>query len=333
MQAGYALQYGKPSVVTIRVCPDPLCGPDDLILRSHAATVDSADARIRAMRMPPGFGLAARLAFGITKPRQPILGTAVCGEVVRVGPRVTRARVGDRVVAITGMRFGAHAELVRVSPHQPIATPPPNWSDQDAVALVFGGMTALYYVRDLAAVKPGEQVLVHGASGAVGTAAVQIARHLGAEVDAVCSGPNADLVRGLGASRVIDYTQQDPTRERDRYDVVIDTIGGRSFKHWRDTLRPGGRCALIVAALPDFLTALRTTYANRRALVGVAPEGEENLRELMRLAEIGTLRPVIDTVFPFADIVQAHTRVDTHRKRGSVVVTFGEVKDPPFPAP
>ena len=333
MQAACAFRYGEPGVITVRACPEPPCGPDDLIVQSHAATVDSADARVRAMRMPPGFGLAARLAFGITKPRQPILGTAVCGEVVRVGPRVTRVRVGDRVVAITGMRFGAHAELVRVSPRQPIAKPPPNWSAQDAIALVFGGMTALYYVRDLALVKPGERVLVHGASGAVGTAAVQIARHLGAEVDGVCSGSNAELVRGLGASRVIDYTRQDPTSVRDRYDVVIDTIGGRTFKHWRDTLRPGGRCALIVASLPDFLISLRTSFASRRALVGVAPEREENLRELMRLAESGTLRPVLDSVFPFEDIVKAHTRVDTHRKRGSVVVRFGAALDPPFQAP
>lgn len=322
MHAACAFQYGPPAVVTIRPCPDPPCGPDDLILRSHAATVDSGDARIRAMRMPKGFGIAARLAFGFTKPRQPILGTAVCGEVVRAGSRTTRARVGDRVVAITGMRFGAHAELVRIAPHQPIATPPPNWSAQDAVALVFGGMTALHYTRDLAAVQAGDQVLVHGASGAVGIAAVQIAPNLGAEVHAVCSGPNAELVQSLGAARVIDYTQQDPTREPDRYNVVIDTIGGRTFSHWQSTLRPGGRCALIVAAVPDFLIALRTRFADRRLLVGVAPEREDNLRELMRLAETGALRAVIDSVFPFEDIAHAHARVDSQRKRGSVVLQF-----------
>ena len=322
MKAAIATRYGGPDSVIVGDAPDPILGPGDLIVRSLAATVDSADARIRAMRMPPGFGVAARLAFGITKPRQPILGTAVCGEVVGVGPRVTRARIGDRVVAITGMRFGAHAELVRVLPHQPVASPPSGWNAAEAASLVFGGMTALYYVRDLAGVRAGERVLVHGASGAVGTAAVQIARHLGAEVDGVCSGPNVDLVRSLGATRVIDYTHQDPSGDHDRYDVVIDAVGGRSLSHWRGTLRPGGRCALVVAGWGDFLAAVGTKYAERRVLAGVAPEREENLRELMRLAEIGALRPVVDSVLALDDIAQAHARVDSSRKRGSVVVRF-----------
>lgn len=220
------------------------------------------------------------------------------------------------------MRLGTHAELLRITPRQPLVPQPPNWSAEEAVSLVFGGMTALYYVRDLAGVKAGDRVLVHGASGAVGAAAVQIARHLGAEVHGVCSGSNAELVRGLGATGVIDYAHVDPASERDRYDVVIDTVGGRSFADWRVALRAGGRCALVVAGWRDFLAAIRTSRADRRVLVGVTPEHENNLRELVRLAEVGVLRPVVDSVFAIGDIVKAHARVDSNRKRGSVVVRF-----------
>jgi NADPH:quinone reductase-like Zn-dependent oxidoreductase len=165
-------------------------------------------------------------------------------------------------------------------------------------------------------------VLVHGASGAVGAAAVQIARHLGAHVDGVCSGPNAELVRGLGASRAIDYTRDNPAADRDSYDVVLDAVGNHSFADWRPALRRGGRCALIVATARDFLVALRTRRADRRAIAGVTPDREDNLRELMRLAEAGVLRPVVDSVFEFADITKAHSRVDSGRKRGSVVIRF-----------
>lgn len=322
MKAAITTRYGGPEAMIVGDVPDPVCGPGDMIVRALAATVDSGDARVRAMRMPPGFGLAARLAFGISKPRQPILGTVVCGEVVRLGPGITRHGIRDRIIASTGLRFGAHAELVRISAREPVAAMPPGFNAEEAAALVFGGMTALHYVRDVARVSAGDRVLVHGASGSVGTAAVQIARHLGADVDGVCRGTNAALVRSLGAARVIDYTRVDPAGELDRYDVVLDTVGGRSFADWRGVLRFGGRCAFVAAGWREFATAVRTRRSDRRALAGVAPESEENLREIARLAEIGALRPVIDSVYGLTDIAKAHARVDSNRKVGSVVVRF-----------
>jgi NADPH:quinone reductase-like Zn-dependent oxidoreductase len=318
MKAAVCERYGPPEVVQIREVPTPAPADGEVLVRAVAATVNSGDARVRALRVPRGLGLAMRLRLGVTKPRQPILGFEMAGRVEAAGRAVTGLQAGDRVVASRGFDFGCHAEHMTVSHEGAIARIPAGLSYEDAVSLCFGGSTALHFFR-LGKLTAGETVLINGASGAVGTMAVQLAKHLGAEVTAVCSGANAGLVGDLGADRVIDYTTEDFTRNGERYDVIMDSHGNAPYARVRGSLKPGGRLLMIVGDLREMLAASR-----RKAVVsGGAAISAESYRTLMSLAEGGVLKPVIDTVLPFGQIVEAHRRVDGGHKVGSVVLTFG----------
>ncbi len=266
-----------------------------------------------------------RLAMGWNGPRQPVLGTECAGVVAAVGSGVTRFRVGDAVVAFPGASMGAHAAYVCVPEDGPVAPKPASLPWTEAAALLFGGTTALHYLRHAARVQPGERVLVLGASGAVGVAAVQVARHLGAEVTAVCSAANADLVRSLGATRVIDYQAEDFTRSDARWDVVMDCVGATDYARCGRVLAPGGRLLRVVCDLAGLLAApFQGRRAGHRVIAGVAAERPEDVRELVVLAEQGAYRAVIDRVVPLGRIAEAHARVDSGRKRGSVVVTLDD---------
>jgi NADPH:quinone reductase-like Zn-dependent oxidoreductase len=324
MRAAVYRNYGPPEVVHIEEVPTPTPKDDEVLVRVRATTVTSGDWRMRTAIVPPGFGLVIRLAFGITGPRKTILGTEIAGEVAAVGTRVTRFKVGDKVFALTGTGLGGHAEYRAMREDGAIAHMPSNLSFEEAATLSFGGTTALYYLRDQAKVQRGEKVLVNGASGCVGAAAVQLARHFGAEVTAVCSGANAALVRSLGATHVVDHTTDDFTKSGETYDVILDAVGNHTYAACASSLAPGGRFGLVVGGLGDTLgAALRPSRSGgRRVLGGVSPERAEDLRVLAELAESGALKPVIDSTYPFDRIVEAHSRVDTHRKTGSVVVTI-----------
>jgi len=231
--------------------------------------------------------------------------------------------VGDSVVAFPGAAMGAHAAYVCVREDGPVAPKPDGLSWEEAAALLFGGTTALHYLRHEARVKPGERVLVLGASGAVGVAAVQIARHAGAEVTAVCSAANAALVRGLGAARVIDYTAEDFTRADDRWDVVMDCVGATDYARCRRVLAPGGRLLRVACGLAGQLAApFQGRLSGHRVIAGVAAERPEDVRALADLARDGAYRAVIDAALPLARVAEAHARVDGGHKRGSVVVTL-----------
>jgi NADPH:quinone reductase-like Zn-dependent oxidoreductase len=243
----------------------------------------------------------------------------VAGEVAAVGPAITRFTVGDRVV---GARMGSHAEFVAV-PEPSVAPIPPKLKFEDAAALVFGGITSLFYLRDKARLQPGERILINGASGAVGTAAVQLARHFGATVTGVCSHANAELVQSLGAGRVIDYAKEDFTRTGETYDVILDAVGNCTFARCVHALAPGGRLLLVVAGLSQMVGAmLRPSRTGRRVLTGVGATRAEDLNFLAALAESGSFKPVIDRTYPLSRIVDAHAYVDTGRKRGNVVITL-----------
>jgi NADPH:quinone reductase-like Zn-dependent oxidoreductase len=323
MRAAVYRRYGPPEVVHVEEVPTPTPKDDEVLVRVRATTVSSGDWRLRSATVPSGFGPLVRLAVGITGPRKTILGTELAGEITAVGSRVTRFQVGDRVFALTGMGLGGHAELRAIRETSAIARMPGNWSFEEAATLAFGGSTALFYVRDQTKVQRGERVLVNGASGTVGVAAVQLARHAGAEVTAVCSAANEPLVRSLGASHVVDYAREDFATSGKTWDVILDTVGNCSVARCLPALAPGGRLGLIVAGLGEVLGAtLRPRRSGRRILAGSSAERAEDLRALAELAEAGILKPVIDTVFPLDRIVEAHARVDTHRKTGSVVVTM-----------
>lgn len=323
MKAAVCRHYGQPEVLEIKDIAKPTPKSHEVLIKVMATTVSSADCRIRAANFPRGMGFLGRLALGWSGPRKPVLGTELSGVVEAVGPDVTRFKVGDSVIAFTGIKMGAHAEY-RVLPEKgALVAKPQNLSFPEASALGFGGLTALYFLRDRANVQAGETVLIVGASGAVGVAAVQLAKHFGAEVTAVCSGKNADLVRSLGADQVIDYTQKDFTKAGTQYDIILETTGTIAAAQCKDVLKKNGRLILISADLMQMLEPMWASLKEgRQVIVGPAPERREDLQFLVDLASRGHYRAVIDRSFPLAQIAQAHAYAETGRKRGSVVVTI-----------
>ena len=322
MRAAVVTRYGATDVLALREVARPTPGLRDLLIRIEAASVSSGDARVRARRVPQGMGLLVRLAMGWSGPRQPVLGTECAGVVEAVGAAVSRFRVGDSVVAFPGAAMGAHAAYICVREDGPVAPKPEALSWDEAAALLFGGTTALHYLRE-ARLKPGDRVLVIGASGAVGVAAVQLARHGGAEVTAVCSAANDSLVTELGAARVIDYRTEDFTRDDVRWDVVMDCVGATDYARCRRVLAPGGRLLRVVCGLGGQLAApWQGRLSGHRVIAGVSAERPADVRRLAELARDGVYRAVIDASMPLSRIAEAHARVDSGRKRGSVVVTI-----------
>ncbi len=318
MKAAVCERYGPPEVVRIRDVPKPVPAAGEVLIKTAATTVNSGDARLRALRVPRGIGLAVRLRFGLTKPKQPVFGFDVAGRIEAVGTEVTRFQPGDRVVASRDFELRCHAEYVTVAEQGAIATIPDTLSDPDAVALCFGGSTALHFF-ERAKLVAGQKVLINGASGAVGAMAVQLAKHSGAEVTAVCSGANADLVTKLGADHVVDYTADDFTHNGQRYDVIMDNQGNAAYARVKGSLEPGGRVLMVYGELAPMIAA----SWQKAVISGTATISAQHLQTLIALTEQGALQPVIDSVLPFAQIVDAHRRVDSGHKVGSLVLTFG----------
>jgi NADPH:quinone reductase-like Zn-dependent oxidoreductase len=277
---------------------------------------------MRALRVPRGLALPSRLALGIFRPRHPVFGFNCAGEIEAVGKDVTRFKPGDQVVASAGLDFGCHAEYRALPGDGAIALKPENITHEEAIALIFGGITARVFFRhgDL---ERGETVLINGASGAVGTAAVQLAKYLGAEVTGVCSAGNMELVRSLGADHVIDYTQDDFTKSGATYDLIMDNVGNAPFSRIRKSLRPGGRFLMVIGDLPQMIAGrFRRRVINPEEGTGTEVFTPENFAFLMELAGQGHLKPVIDSTYPLERIAEAHARVDSGHKIGNVVVTI-----------
>ncbi|RYE86928.1 MAG: NAD(P)-dependent alcohol dehydrogenase, partial [Hyphomicrobiales bacterium] len=249
MKAMIYRRYGAPDVVELADMPKPVPRDNEVLIRIRATTVTTGDWRARSLKMPQGFGILGRLVFGLFGPRKPILGTELAGVVETVGSAVTRFKPGDEVFAFPGGNFGAHAEYRTMPEDGLVALKPANLSFEEAAALSFGGTTVLGPLRDKIRIKPGDKVLVVGASGAVGSAAVQIAKHLGAEVTGVCSTANLSLVRSIGAERVIDYTKEDFATSGETWDVIVDTTGTAPFSRSEVALKPGGRLLVILGTL------------------------------------------------------------------------------------
>jgi NADPH:quinone reductase-like Zn-dependent oxidoreductase len=271
MKAAVYRQYGPPAVVKIENVEKPEPKAGEVRIKIRASTVSAADWRLRSLTVPSGFGLVTRLVFGISRPRRPILGTELSGEIEAIGKNVTKFRIGDQVFAFPGAGLGCHAEYRTMPENGKILLKPANLRFEEAAAISFGGTTALYYLRDIARLQQGEKVLVIGASGAVGSAAVQLARHFGASVTGVCSTANLELVRSIGADEVIDYTKEEFTRTGETYDVIFDATGTASSAKCQNFLRPGGRLLLLVAGLPQMLgAAWGPRSGNRRVYAGPA---------------------------------------------------------------
>ena len=323
MKAAVCTAYGGPDVVRILDVASPVPRSDEVLVRIRATTVSSADSRIRGARFPAGFALPARLALGVTGPRKGVLGTELAGVVEAIGADVSRYRPGDRVFAFPGIGMGCHAELKAVREDGPLAPIPEGFSFEEAAAVSFGGTTALHFLRTVARLRAGERVLVNGASGAVGSAAVQLARHFGAHVTGVCSPANADLVRSLGAEEVIDYQTTDFCAHGTKWDIILDTVGNTSFTRCRPALSSNGRLLLLAGSLGQLLASpIQSAMSGLKVAGGPAPDSPQDVRDLQQLCAAGAYRPVVDSSYPFDRIIEAHARTDRGHKVGSVVVTL-----------
>ena len=294
----------------------PEVAPDTVLIRVAATCVNSGDARLRALRVPRGAGLLVRMVKGWSGPKQPILGFE---EVAAVGSAVTRYKPGDPVVAGIGFAERGHAEYLAVNEIGAIAMIPEGVGYADAASVIFGGQTVLHFF-ERGRVQAGESILINGATGAVGVAAVQIARDMGLHVTAVCGSRNAELIRSLGAERVIAYDHEDFIADSARYDVIMENVGNARFGRIAHLLKPCGRMLQVIGDLYDMIAAT----GNRQVVVA---KGEEQVNAaayatLMAMLGEGRLRPVIDSSYRFEEIIEAHRRVDEGRKVGSVVVTL-----------
>ena len=322
MKAVVYERYGPPEVLQLREVEKPAPKDNEALIKTYATTVTSGDWRVRSLNVPAGFGLIMRLVFGVTRPKQPILGTELAGVVESVGKDVKKYKVGDQVFAFSDAAMGCHAEYKCMREAGAMALKPANLTYEEAAALSFGGTTALDFFRR-GRLQSGEKVLVNGASGGVGTAAVQLAKHFGAEVTGVCSTANVELVRSLGASHVIDYTKRDFTQNGETYDIIVDTAGTASFTRSKTSLKERGRLLMVLGGLPDMLQIPWVSMTSRKKVIaGPAAGRAEDLRFLAGLAEAGEFKPVIDRRYPFEQIAEAHRYVDTGRKKGNVVITL-----------
>jgi len=316
MRAAVYKKYGPPDVVSIEEVPKPVPGERDLLVRMVASSVTSGDARMRAFNLPKPFAIPGRLVLGIFGPRKQVLGVEFAGTVEAVGRAVTRFKPGDRVFGIDV--FGCHADYKLVREDECVALMPADLAFEEAAGVPFGGVTALDFFNR-AGIRPGQKVLINGASGCVGTYAVQLARHFGAEVTGVCSAGNAGLVRALGADRVIDYATTDFASEPAAYDLVMDTVGNAPFARCEPVLAPTGALLAVLAAPED---TFRRPKGGRRIIGGTSAERPEDLQLLAELLAAGTIKPVIDRVYRFEEIREAYGYVDSGRKRGSVVLAI-----------
>jgi len=317
MKAAVRTRYGPPDVVRIAQVDRPAARDGEVLVKVHATTVNRTDCGLRAARP-----FIYRPILGLTRPRRTVLGTEVAGEVEAVGPGVTSFRVGDRVFGFNGTSFGAHAEYLVTREHGMVATMPAGLTWEEAAAGTEGSHYALSSVR-AAKVRGGQDVLVYGATGAIGSAAVQLLKGLGAQVTAVCDTANLELVKGLGADRVVDYTAEDFTRDTQRYDVVFDAVGKNSFGHCRRLLRPRGTYLssdLGPLSQNPLLVLVTPLFRGRKVVFPFPRENQEMMSYLRRQLESGAFRPVIDRRYPLDEIVEAYRYVETGRKLGNVVV-------------
>ncbi|MCO6490324.1 MAG: NAD(P)-dependent alcohol dehydrogenase [Phaeodactylibacter sp.] len=323
MKAIIATGYGSPDVLQLQEVEKPVPKDQEVLIKIHATAVNSGDWRIRSLEVPPGFGLFVRLAFGFSRPRQPILGVVLAGKVEAVGKDVKKFRAGDEVFAMDGNNMGCHAEYKTMPEDGVIALKPGNLNFEEAAAITFGGMTAINYLRERAGIKSGDKVLVNGASGAVGIAAVQVARYFGAQVTGVCSTANVEFVQSFGADKVVDYTREDFAGNGETYDIIMDNVGNAPYPRVKNSLREGGRLLAVVAGLPEMArTPWVALTSSKKVVAGPADERPEDLRFLAELAEAGQFRPAISHRYPLEQMAEAHRYVDTGHKQGNVVVTL-----------
>ena len=317
-------RYGPPDVLRLEDVERPVAKEDEVLVRVHATTVNRFDVHTREANAKSGLlvMLLSRLVSGFRRPRRRILGSEFAGEVVAAGAAVTEFAVGDRVFGNTGMAFGAHADFVCVRESGKIAPMPDGATFEEAAPVTDGALNSLWCLR-LADLRKGQRVLIYGASGSLGTAAVQLAKYFDVDVTAVCNTKNLDVVRSIGADRVIDYTQEDFTKNGEAYDVIFDAVGKHSFKRCQGSLKPGGRY-LACDGFQNLILALWTPrFGDKKVIFQIPPRWtKEDVFFMKELIETGRYRAVIDRCYPMEDVVEATRYVETEQKTGNVVLTI-----------
>ena len=316
--------YGPPEVLRLEEVERPTPRDDAVLIKIHATTVNRLDCHTREANRRGGVlvQLISRLVFGVRRPRQRILGSEFAGEVVGVGAAVREFAVNDQVFGITGLSFGTHAEFVSVSESSRIARKPIAMSFEQAAPMCDGALNALACLRQ-AHLQKGQEVLVYGASGAIGTAAVQLAKYFGTRVTAVCSTKNLELVKSLGADAVIDYTDEDFTKNGQTYDVIVDAVGKHSFKQSRASLKLGGSYLATDRFVNLWLALWTALIGGKRVRFSITSRmpTKKDVGFLKELVESGRFRPVIDRTYPLDQVVDATRYVETEQKTGNVVLT------------
>ncbi len=324
MKAIVYTEYGPPDVLQLKEVEKPTPKDNEVLIKVYATAVTAGDVNARGfVFVPRGFGPLPRLMFGLRRPKRTILGMEFAGEVEAAGKDVKSFKEGDQVFGETGMSFGAYAEYLCQPEGGCMAIKPANTTYEEAAAVPFGAFAALYFLRDTANVQRGQKVLVVGASGGVGSYAVQLAKYYGAEVTGVCSTKNLETVKSLGADKVIDYTQEDFTQNGETYDIIFTSVVGKaSFSSCKNSLKPRGLYLAVAGGLQEFAQMLWTSMmGGKKVLAGEASARQEDLIFLKELLEAGKIKPVIDRCYPLEQTAEAHRYVDKGHKRGSVVIT------------
>lgn len=328
MKAIVWTKYGPPDVLQLKEVEKPTPKDNEVLIKIYAATVTAGDCELRSLKFPLFLSLPIRLYAGLRRPtRITIIGQELAGEIEAVGKEVTLFKEGDQVFGATGLGFGAYAEykcLPGVPEAGVLAIKPANMTYAEAAAVPTGGLEALHFLRE-ANIQSGQKVLINGAGGSIGTFAVQLAKHYGAEVTGVDSTGKLDMLHMIGADHVIDYTHEDFAKSGDTYDVILDVVGKSSFSRSIRSLKQNGRYLIANPGLSQMVRGLWTSMtSSKKVIIGAASQKSEDLIILKELIEAGKIKPVIDRYYPLEQIVEAHRYVETGHKKGNVVIMVGD---------
>ncbi|PGL69013.1 NAD(P)-dependent alcohol dehydrogenase [Bacillus sp. AFS055030] len=323
MKAIICTKYGPPEVLQIAEVEKPKIKDNEVLIKIHATTVTAGDVKLRSSDFPFMYWLLSRLMFGLSKPKNKIPGCELAGEIVTVGKNVRKFKPGDQVFGYSGFTFGANAEYIALHEESVLAKKPINMSFEQAAAVPVGALTALHFLRR-SIIQNGQKVLIYGASGSVGTYAIQLAKYFGTEVTALCSTSNLEMVKTLGANEVIDYTNEDLSKSKKTYDIIFDTVGKSSFSNCRTLLNKDGVYLLsAVWKLSVYFQALWSNLiSHKKTILGVANMNKEDLNYIKALIEADKLKAVIDRQYTLDQIVEAHRYVEKGHKKGNVVINI-----------
>jgi len=330
MKAIVYTEYGSPDVLQFKEVEKPAPKDNEILIRIHATTVNYGDTLARNFReisprkfnMPFLFWLPARIVFGFSKPKINILGSELAGEIEATGNDVKRFKKGDQVFGYRGQSMGANAQYLCMSEDGLVAIKPANMTYEEAAAVPYGALTALSLLRKVN-IQPGQKVLINGASGGIGSAAVQLAKYYGAEVTGVCSTPRLEFVKSLGADKVIDYTKEDFTQNGETYDLIFDILGRSSFSHCKSSLNQNGCYLLASFKMKQLFQMLWTSMiGDKKVICALSGEKIEDLLFIKELVEAGKIKSVIDRRYPLEKTAEAHSYIEQGHKKGNVVITL-----------